>query len=109
MMAKREIHSDLPIPPGEYLEEVIVELGMTKAELAKRMNQPAAKLSAIFLGEKAITPETALELEKAVGIPAHIWTGLETEYRLTSSHQQKAREQQQRKRLNSLAEQEARA
>lgn len=85
MTIKNEIYSDLPIPPGEYLEEVIAELGMSKDELAKRMNRPAAKLSAIFGGEKAITPETALQLERVVGVPAYIWTGLEAEYQLTLS------------------------
>ncbi len=82
METENNIHSDLAIPPGEYLEEVIQELGMTKDELAKRMNRPAPKLSAIFKGDKAITPDTALQLEKVVGVPAHIWTGLEAEYRL---------------------------
>ncbi|MBZ0258580.1 HigA family addiction module antidote protein, partial [bacterium] len=77
------LHSNLPIPPGEYLEEVIEELGMNKDDLARRLERPASKLSAIFKGEKAITPDTALRLEKVVGVPAHIWTGLETEYRLT--------------------------
>jgi HTH-type transcriptional regulator/antitoxin HigA len=81
-METNNVHSDLPIPPGEYLEEVIEELGMTKDELAKRMNRPAPKLSAIFKGVKAITPGTALQLEKVVGVAAHIWTGLEAEYRL---------------------------
>lgn len=75
--------SNFAIPPGEYLEEVIEELGMSKDELAKRMARPAPKLSSIFKGEKAITPETALQLEKVVGVPAHIWIGLETEYRLS--------------------------
>lgn len=83
MMNKETIHSSLAIPPGEYLEEVIAEQGMTKDELARRMGRPATKLSPLFKGEKAITPETALQLELVVGIPAHIWTGLECEYRLT--------------------------
>src|SRR5262245_7727888 len=95
MMTKHEVHSDLPIPPGEYLAEVIAELGMSKDELAKRMNRPAAKLSAIFAGEKAITSDTALQLEKVVGVPAHIWTGLEAEYRLTLARLHEAREQRQ--------------
>lgn len=77
------IHSDLPIPPGEYLEEILDDLGMTKRELAERLSRPAAKLSAMYKGDKAITPDTALQLEKVLGVPAHIWTGLESEYRLT--------------------------
>jgi len=95
MVIRQEVHSDLPIPPGEYLAEIIAELGMTKDELAKRMNRPAAKLSAIFAGDKAITSDTALQLEKVVGVPAHIWTGLEAEYRLTLARLQEAREHQQ--------------
>ncbi len=82
MVTNQKIYSDLPIPPGEYLEEVIDDLGMSKDELAKRMNRPAPKLSAIFKGHKAITPDTALQLEKVVRVPAHVWTGLEAEYRL---------------------------
>ncbi|HPG41708.1 MAG TPA: HigA family addiction module antitoxin [bacterium] len=82
MTINTNYHSDLAIPPGEYLEEVIAELGLSKEELAQRMNRPAAKLSAIYKGDKAITPETALQLEKVTGVPAHVWIGLETEYRL---------------------------
>ncbi len=94
MMIRDDIHSDLAIPPGEYLEEVIAELGMTKNELARRMNRPAPKLSAIFTGDKAITPDTALQLEKVVGVPAHIWTGLEAGYRLNLARKQELQEMQ---------------
>lgn len=102
MMIKTVIHSDLPIPPGEYLEEVIEELGITKDELAQRMNRPASKLSPIFKGKKAITPDTALQLEKVIGVPAHIWTGLEAEYRLTLARQQAEKEQSCLKEETSL-------
>lgn len=102
MMIREKPHSDLAIPPGEYLEEVITELGMTKDELAKRMNRPAPKLSAIFTGDRAITPDTALQLEKVVGVPAHIWTGLEAEYRLTLARQQEAEELQRLREESNL-------
>ena len=97
MMTEQNIHSDLAIPPGEYLEEVLGELGMSKDELAKRMDRPAPKMSAIFKGRKAITPETALRLEKVVGVPAHIWTSLESEYRLALARIQDKKEQEQLK------------
>ena len=98
MATNQEIYSDLAIPPGEYLEEVIGDLGMTKDELAKRMNRPAPKLSAIFKGDKAITPDTALKLEKVVGVPAHVWTGLEAEYRLALARRHHDEEQERLKR-----------
>ncbi len=81
-----ETVSNLPIPPGEYLEEVLESLGMSKGELALRMGRPAPQLSSIFNGDEAITPDTALQLAQATHVPAHVWTGLETEYRLTAAH-----------------------
>lgn len=104
MRTESVVHSDLAIPPGEYLEEVIGELGMSKDELATRMARPASKLSQIFKGEKAITADTALQLEKVVGVPAHIWLGLESEYRLALVRQEKAHEQELLKAEAGLAD-----
>lgn len=97
MATSSDIRSDLAIAPGEYLEEVVETLGMTKDELARRMARPASKLSPIFKGEKAITPDTALQLEKVVGVPAHIWLGLESDYRLALAREQGEAEAQQLK------------
>lgn len=97
MTTRETVHSNLAIPPGEFLEEVIEDLGMTKDELARRMGRPATKLSPIFSGVKAITPETALQLEQVVGVPAHIWTGLESEYRLTLARNAEASREAQLK------------
>jgi HTH-type transcriptional regulator / antitoxin HigA len=97
MAIEQTLFSDLPVPPGEYLEEIIEDLGMTKDELAKRMNRPAPKLSAIFKGDKAITPDTALQLEKVVGVPAHIWTGMESDYRLALARELQEKEQERLK------------
>ncbi len=95
MTTEANIISNLPIPPGEYLEEVIEELGMSKGELATRMGRPSSKLSAIFNGKKAITPDTALQLERVTGVPAHIWTGLETDYQLALARQREELREEQ--------------
>lgn len=92
MATNTAVQTDLAIPPGEYLEEVLEDFGMAKDELARRMGRPASKLSPIFRGRKAITPDTALQLEKVVGIPAHIWTRLEADYRLVLARQQEEKE-----------------
>jgi len=81
MMSNQALHSDLAIPPGEYLKELIDECGMSENDLASRMGYPVAKLRAIFNGDKAISPEIAMLLERGTGISAHIWLGLEFEYR----------------------------
>lgn len=85
-----EIHSDLAIPPGEYLAEVLDECGLSQAELARRMGRPPQMINEIVKGEKMITPETALQLGQVVRVPAHIWTGLETEYQLVKAKLEEA-------------------
>lgn len=82
MTTDRVIHSDLAIPPGDYLVEVLEFKGISQAELGRRMARPAQMINEIVKGEKAITPETALQLERSLDVPAHIWTGLEAQYQL---------------------------
>lgn len=73
--------SDLPIPPGEILEEELEARGMTRQDLAARMGADPQTIDAIVGGERAIAPEIAVELADALGIGAHYWLGLETDYR----------------------------
>ncbi len=69
----------LAISPDEYLEEVLEDMGLNQAELARRMGRPAQAVNEIIKGEKAITPETSIQLEKVLSVPAYIWSGLESE------------------------------
>jgi HTH-type transcriptional regulator/antitoxin HigA len=87
MMTEATLQSDLAIPPGEYIAEVLEEYGMSQAELARRMGRPPQAVNQIIQGEKAITPETALQLEKVLGLPAAFWLGLESQYQLTKARQ----------------------
>ena len=81
-------YSDLPIPPGEILEEELAARGMTQRELAARLGRPAQVVNEIVKAKKAITPETAIGLEKVLGIDAHFWVNLEANYRLTLARKQ---------------------
>ena len=82
LTAAPRLHSDMPIPPGEFLREHLEESGMSQAELARRLGRPRQAVNEIIRGKKAITAETALQLERVLSTPAHIWLGLELEYRL---------------------------
>lgn len=75
--------SDLPIPPGETLAEEIEALGISRTQLAAALGQPAQAVNEIIQGERPITEETALGLERVLGIGAHVWSGLESAYRMT--------------------------
>ena len=72
MNTDNTIHSDLAIPPGEYLEEVIEELGLTKDELARRMGRPPTKLSPIFKGKKIVKKPTFTVFHNGVLVQDHV-------------------------------------
>lgn len=72
---------DYVSPPGETLEEILDERDMSQAELAERMGRPRKTISEIINGKAAITPETALQLERVLGIPAIFWNNRERHYR----------------------------
>ena len=80
---QRRAFSDMPIPPGEVLAEEIEARQMTQKELAARLGRPTQAINEIINAKKAITPDTAIGLEKALGIDAQFWVNLETDYRMT--------------------------
>lgn len=69
------------VSPGEVLTEALDERGMSQAELGRRMARPLKTISEIATGKTAITPETAIQLERSLGISATTWLGLESRYR----------------------------
>ena len=84
MATRTDVYPDVAIPPGEYLAEEIGTRGLTQKELARRMARPVNAINEIVNGKKAITAETALQLEAAMPeIPARFWLNLETDYQLT--------------------------
>lgn len=84
--------SDLAVPPGEFLAEELDARGMSQKDLALRTGRPEQTISAIINGKKAITQDTALELEKVLGIPAVFWVNLEGSYRLTRARERESTE-----------------
>jgi addiction module HigA family antidote len=67
--------------PGETLAELLDERNITQAELARRLGRPTKTINEIIKGKAMITPETALQLERALGVPADFWLARETAYR----------------------------
>lgn len=63
--------------PGEVLLEALEEREMSQAELARRIARPLKTVNEIIKGKAAITPDTAIQLERALGISARFWNGLE--------------------------------
>jgi len=86
MATRTDAYPDVAIPPGEYLAEEIQAREISQKELARRMGRPANAINEIINGKKAITAETALQLEAVMPeIPARFWLNLETDYQLTKA------------------------
>ncbi len=78
---RNEYEPDYVSPPGDTLRETLDVLGMSQKELAERTGRPIKTINEIVMGKAAITTETALQLERALGIPARLWMNREREYR----------------------------
>lgn len=61
---------------------------MTQADLARQMGRPESTISQIINGKKRIEPETALQLERALGMTAGFWARLEANYRVNLAREQ---------------------
>jgi addiction module HigA family antidote len=73
---------DYTVHPGEYLEEVLESRGIKKREFAERAGISSKHLSEIINKKKLVTADIALKFEKILGISAHIWMNLSTDYQL---------------------------
>ncbi|MDB5104529.1 MAG: plasmid maintenance system antidote protein [Fibrobacteres bacterium] len=72
---------DMVSPPGETLRETLEALGMSQSELAERMGRPKKTINEIIKGKAALTPDTALQLERVLGISSGFWNNREYHYR----------------------------
>jgi antitoxin HigA-1 len=81
-MARRPIH------PGEFLGEELEELGLSAAELARRLQVPANRISQILSGKRDVTADTALRLGRWFGTGPAIWLNLQQAYELDLARRQ---------------------
>ncbi|MGD0014791.1 MAG: HigA family addiction module antitoxin [Bryobacteraceae bacterium] len=70
------------IHPGEHLAEELKELGMSSAELARKLDVPTNRITGILNGQRSITGDTALRLAHFFGTSAEFWLNLQSLYEL---------------------------
>ena len=75
-MARTAIH------PGEHLAEQLEELGMSAAELGRRLKVPTNRITGILNGQRAITGDSALRLAHFFGTSPDFWLSLQKLYEL---------------------------
>jgi addiction module HigA family antidote len=80
MSDKHTYEPDYAIHPGETLLETLETLGITQEELAERTGCLLKTINEIVLGKAAILADTALQLERALGVPATFWNNAQCNY-----------------------------
>jgi len=70
------------IHPGGHLAEELRELGMSAAELARKLDGPTNRITRILNRQRAITGDTALRLAHFFGTSAEFWLNLQSLYDL---------------------------
>lgn len=70
------------IHPGEHLAEQLEALGISAAELGRRLQVPGNRISQIVAGHRAITGDTALRLGHFFGTSPTFWLNLQATYDL---------------------------
>ncbi|MDQ1548200.1 MAG: antitoxin HigA [Actinomycetota bacterium] len=72
-----------PIHPGEILlDEFLNPMGITQYRLAQTIFVPARRINEIVHGKRAISPDTALRLSRALGTSDRFWMNLQSRYDL---------------------------
>lgn len=72
-----------PVHPGEILrEEFMVPLSLSAYALAKAAAVPRTRIERLIREETALTADTALRLERVLGVDAAFWTNLQASYDL---------------------------
>ena len=67
--------------PGEHLSEELRALGMSAAELARKLDVPTNRITQIMNGQRAITGDTALRAH-FFGTSPEFWLNLQNLYEL---------------------------
>ena len=66
-----------PVHPGEILGEELEELGLSASGLAKALDVPTNRVTAVLKGQRGVTADTALRLSRYFGTTPHLWQNLQ--------------------------------
>lgn len=59
------------------LEEFIRPMGISQTDFAQRIDVSYPRLNEIIHAKRSVTPDTALRLERALGMDAQFWLNLQ--------------------------------
>ncbi|KAA6324336.1 Antitoxin HigA [termite gut metagenome] len=78
-----------PIHPGDLLKEEIEYRGISQRKLAKQMGVAYTMFNEILNSKRPLTTEIAMLAEAALGVPAYLLVGMQTDYNMQIARQDK--------------------
>lgn len=76
-----------PIHPGEFLHEVLEDLGLSQAAFARAIGISPMRISLLVRGERPVTAELALLIGRALGQSPEYWLNLQAAHDLQVARQ----------------------
>ena len=92
-----------PVHPGEILDEELEELGLSASALAKALDVPTNRVTAILKGQRGITADTALRLARYFGTTPQLWQNLQKAFELRLAEIESGRHIEERVRPRETA------
>ena len=71
-----------PVHPGEVLRDEIDALDMSAKALARELDVPPNRITAILHGQRGVTADTALRLSRYLGTTPEFWLNLQKTFEL---------------------------
>jgi len=71
-----------PYHPGELLKEELECRHLSQKAVAKQLGLPYTAFNEILNGKRPVTTDFALFMEAALGLPAYMLIGMQTDYNL---------------------------
>jgi len=81
-MSKKSVHA---IHPGEFLAEMLAELRLSQATLARAIGVSPMRISHVIKGTRPVTAELALLLGRAFDQSPQYWLNLQARFDLTTA------------------------
>ncbi|MEK6408926.1 MAG: HigA family addiction module antitoxin [Acidobacteriota bacterium] len=76
-----------PVHPGEYLRELLDELGLSQYRLAQDIGVAPMRISHVVRGQRPVTAELALRLGRYFVQSPRFWMNLQTRYDIDVTEQ----------------------
>ncbi len=89
-MVRIPTHGPPTHPGAMLLEEFLKPLQLSQTELAKRIGVSYPRVNELVHGRRGVTPDTALRLERLLGMEAQFWMNLQLAWDLYHAQQSKS-------------------